>query len=118
MPAGGSPLPSEGPVEPPVEPTNRPAAGSPGTYHPRMPEIEFAFLADSADARPGEKFNVLGGGVMRLGAQAFPFRHPHLALVVALLVATTELEKEHDVRFALLAPDGSEIAVAVGGDQA
>jgi hypothetical protein len=79
-----------------------------------MPEIEFAFLADSADARPGEKFNVLGGGVMRLGAQAFPFRHPHLALVVALLVATTELEKEHDVRFALLAPDGSEIAGANG----
>ena len=71
-----------------------------------MPEIEFAFLADSADARPGEKFHVLGGGVSRLGAHTFPFRHPHLALVIDLLVTSPELEKEHDVRFALLAPTG------------
>ena len=79
-----------------------------------MPEIEFAFLADAADARPGEKFHVLGGGVSRLGAHAFPFRHPHLALVVGLLVTSPELETEHDVRFVLLAPDGSEIASANG----
>ena len=106
--------PIELPVEPPIEPTERPAAGSPATYHPGMPEIEFAFLADSADARPGEKFHVLGGGVTRLGAQSFPFRHPHLALVVGLLVTSPELDKEHDVRFVLLAPDGSEIAGANG----
>ena len=79
-----------------------------------MPEIEFAFLADAADARPGEKFHVLGGGVSRLGAHAFPFRHPHLALVVGLLVTSPELETAHDVRFVLLAPDGSEIASANG----
>jgi len=57
---------------------------------------------------------VLGGGVTRLGAQSFPFRHPHLALVVGLLVTSPELDKEHDVRFVLLAPDGSEIAGANG----
>ncbi len=38
-----------------------------------MPDIEFAFLADSAQARPGEKFHVLGGGVSRLASPQFPF---------------------------------------------
>ena len=57
---------------------------------------------------------MLGGGVSRLGAPAFPFRHPHLALVVGLMVTSPELETEHDVRFVLLAPDGSEIAGANG----
>ena len=64
-----------------------------------MPEIEYAFLADAAEVQPGQKFHVLGGGVSRLGAHAFPFRHPHLALVVGLLVTSPELETEHDVRF-------------------
>ncbi len=83
-----------------------------------MPDIEFAFLADSADARPGEKFHVLGGGVSRLGSRAFPFHHPHLALLVGLLVTAPEMDREHEVRFTLLDPAGKEIAGAVGQIQA
>ncbi len=79
-----------------------------------MPDIEFAFLADSAQARPGEKFHVLGGGVSRLASPQFPFRHPHLALVVALSVTAPETAREHDVRFILLDPDGRELAGAGG----
>ncbi len=79
-----------------------------------MPDIEFAFLADAADARPGEKFSVLGGGVSRLGAQAFPFHHPHLSLVVGLFVAATELNRQHEVRFVILDPGGREIGGAGG----
>jgi hypothetical protein len=79
-----------------------------------MPDIDFAFLADAAEARPGEKFHVLGGGVTRLGSPGFPFRHPHLALVVGLQVAATELNRQHDVRFVLLDPDGREIGGAGG----
>ncbi|MBA2255291.1 MAG: hypothetical protein H0W07_09280 [Chloroflexi bacterium] len=77
-----------------------------------MPDIEYAFLADAADARPGHKFAVLGGGVSRLGGGGFPLRHPHLAIVVGLLVTITELGTEHDLRFVLLTPDGSELATA------
>ncbi len=55
-----------------------------------MPDIDFAFLADAAQARPGEKFHVLGGGVSRLAARVFPFRHPHLALVIGLSVTAPE----------------------------
>src|SRR5512139_2008985 len=79
-----------------------------------MPDIEFAFLADAAQARPGEKFHVLGGGVSRLASRTFPFRHPHLALVVALSVTAPETGREHEVRFVLLDPDGRELAGAGG----
>lgn len=75
-----------------------------------MPDIDFAFLADAADARPGQKFAVLGGGVSRVGGPTFPLRHPHLALVVGLLVTAPELNTEHELRFVLLSPDGGELS--------
>jgi hypothetical protein len=77
-----------------------------------VPDIEYAFLADAAEARPGQKFSVLGGGVSRLGGPRFPLRHPHLAMVVGLLVTTPELGNEHDLRFVLLTPDGVELSTA------
>ena len=79
-----------------------------------MPEIDYAFLADAAETVPGQKFHVLGGGISRIGGRAFPLRHPHLALVVGLLVASTETERQHEVRFILLDPDGGEVAGATG----
>jgi hypothetical protein len=77
-----------------------------------MPDIEFAFLADAAEARPGEKFHVLGGGVTRVASRQFPFRHPHLTLVVALSVTAPERDRQHELRFVLLDPDGRELAGA------
>lgn len=79
-----------------------------------MPDIEYAFLADAAQARPGEKFSVLGGGVTRLAGRSFPFRHPHMALVIALTVTAPEAQREHEVRFVLLDPDGRELAGGSG----
>ena len=83
-----------------------------------MPDIEFVFLADAAEARPGQKFAVLGGGISRIGGPALPIRHPHLALVVGLRVAPGELGRDHDVGFQLLRPDGSEGDCWVSGDPA
>ena len=83
-----------------------------------MPEIEYAFLADSAETQPGQKFHVLGGGVARLGGRTFPLRHPHLALVLGLLVTAPEVDRGHEVRFVLLDPDGGEVAGATGNLQA
>jgi hypothetical protein len=79
-----------------------------------MPDIEYAFLADAAETQPGQKFHVLGGGVSRIGGPTFPLRHPHLALVLGLLVSAPELDREHEVRFVLLDPDGGEVAGATG----
>jgi hypothetical protein len=79
-----------------------------------MPDIEYAFLADAAQTAPGQKFNVLGGGISRIGGPTFPIRHPHLALVVGLRVSAPETERPHEIRFVLLSPDGGEVAGATG----
>ncbi len=83
-----------------------------------MPDIEYAFLADSAETQPGQKFHVLGGGISRLGGRTFPLTHPHLALVLGLNVTAPEVDHEHEVRFVLLDPDGGEVAGAAGKLQA
>jgi hypothetical protein len=77
-----------------------------------MAEIEYAFLADAADARPGQKFAVIGGGVTRLGGSTFPLRHPHLALVVGLAVTAAEIGQEQELRFAVVTPAGETMASA------
>ena len=79
-----------------------------------MPEVEYAFLADAAQTAPGQKFNVLGGGVSQLNGRSFPLRHPHLALVVGLRITAVETGREHELRFVLLDPDGSQLAEATG----
>ena len=79
-----------------------------------MPDIDFAFLADAAETLPGQKFHVLGGGVSRIGARTFPVRHPHIALVLGLLVTAPEIDHEHEIRFVLLDPDGGEVAGGTG----
>jgi hypothetical protein len=77
-----------------------------------VPDIEYAFLADAAEARPGQKFAVIGGGVSRLGGPQFPLRHPHLALVCGLMVTTPELGAEHELQFVLLTPEGQQLSNA------
>ena len=47
-------------------------------------------------------------------ARGFPLRHPHIALVVGLQVTAPETDREHEIRFVLLDPDGGEVAGAAG----
>jgi hypothetical protein len=79
-----------------------------------MPDIDYAFLADAAQTAPGQKFHVLGGGVTRITGSGFPLRHPHLALVVGLRISSVETDRQHEIRFVLLDPDGKEVAGATG----
>ena len=79
-----------------------------------MPEIEYAFLADAADAQPGQKFHILGGGVSRLSGPSLPFSHPHLSLVVGLRLTAAERNREHEIGFVVTAPDGSSVAESTG----
>lgn len=83
-------------------------------YDGRMPEIEYAFLADAAEVQPGSKFHVLGGGVSRLNGSSLPFVHPHLALVVGLRLTSVERDREHQLGFIMTAPDGSQVTTATG----
>jgi hypothetical protein len=79
-----------------------------------VPDIDYAFLADAAQTSPGQKFHVIGGGLNRIGGRTYPLRHPHLALVVGLRVSVTEIDRQHEIRFVLLDPDGREVAAATG----
>jgi uncharacterized protein DUF6941 len=83
-----------------------------------MPKLDFAFLADAAEAEPGRKFYVLGGGVDSIGAQSFPVVHPHLALLIRLLVHPTEAERPHGLEVRLIDSDGGELARMEGSFQA
>ena len=96
----------------PHRPKRSPPPGVTAPTLAGVPDIEYAFLADAADARPGHKFAIIGGGVSRLGGPQFPLRHPHLALVCGLLVTAPELGRDHEMQFVLLKPDGGQLSTA------
>lgn len=75
-----------------------------------MPTLDFAFLADAAEAEPSRKFYVLGGGIDQIAGPKFPLVHPHMALVVRLLVARDELGQAHVLTVRLADPNGKELA--------
>ena len=75
-----------------------------------MPKLDFAFIADAAEAEPGRKFYVLGGGVDSIGAHSFPVVHPHMALLIRLLMHPTETDHEHRLEVRLIDSDGGELS--------
>jgi hypothetical protein len=75
-----------------------------------MPTLDFAFLADAAEADPGRKFYVLGGGIDQIAGPQFPLVHPHMSLVMRLLVSRDELGRAHVLTVRLGDPDGKEMA--------
>ena len=79
-----------------------------------MPRIEFSFLADAAEAEPGRKFYVLGGGVDTIGAGSFPVVHPHLSLVMRIVVHPMEADQGHTLDIKLIDSDGKEMTTLQG----
>lgn len=75
-----------------------------------MPALDFAFLADAAEAEPGRKFYVLGGGIDQIAGPEFPLVHPHMALVMRFLVALDELDRDHHLLVRLIDTESRELA--------
>jgi len=75
-----------------------------------MPTLDFAFLADAAEAEPGRKFYVLGGGIDQIAGPEFPLIHPHMSLVMRFIVHPTELGRSHHLEVRLVDADGGELA--------
>ena len=79
-----------------------------------MPRLDFAFLADAAEAQPGRKFYVLGGGIDSIGAPRFPVVHPHMSLVMRIVVDTLEADADHGLEIRLIDADGNDVTRATG----
>jgi hypothetical protein len=75
-------------------------------------EVEFAFLADAAQAS-GNKLYVLGAGFDRIFAAQFPAVHPLMALVLKLKLHPAECDREHNLEVELWDPDGQAMGVKV-----
>jgi uncharacterized protein DUF6941 len=82
-----------------------------------VPSLEFAFLADAAEAEPGRKFYVLGGGIDQIAGPEFPLTHPHMSLVMRFLVHPPELGRTHHLEVRLVDADGRELARIEGDIQ-
>ncbi|HVL91701.1 MAG TPA: hypothetical protein VM841_15880 [Actinomycetota bacterium] len=83
-----------------------------------MPSLDFAFLADAAEAEPGRKFYVLGGGIDQIGGQSFPLVHPHMALVMRWVINPTEMNLRHHLEVRLVDADGQQLAKIEGDIEA
>src|SRR2546428_10751044 len=79
-----------------------------------MPTLDFAFLADAAEAEPGRKFYVLGGGIDQIAGPQFPLFHPHMSLVMRFLIHPTELGLKHHLEVRMIDADGGELAKIEG----
>jgi len=82
-----------------------------------MPTLEFAFLADAAEAEPGRKFYVLGGGIDQIAGPEFPLTHPHMSLVMRFLVYPAEIGRTHHLEVRMVDADGGELARIEGDIQ-
>lgn len=79
-----------------------------------MPRLDFAFLADAAEAEPGRKFYVLGGGIDQIAGISFPLQHPHMSLVMRWMLHPTEMNLRHNLEVRLVDADGGELAKIQG----
>lgn len=76
-------------------------------------DLDFAFLADSADVANG-KLYVMGGAFDTIHVQSFPATHPALAVILRLLLKPHDLDRKHQLEIQLLDADGHKIASAPG----
>ncbi len=76
-------------------------------------ELDFAFLADSAQI-VGGKLYTIGGAMDRLWAQKVPVVHPRMSLVMRFLLTAAEVERMHQLEVVMMDSDGKKVAGVSG----
>jgi len=77
-------------------------------------EVDFAFLADKAEAVNG-KIYVVSGAIDTIWAPRVPAVHPYMSFVMRLLFSSAEVDRTHRVEIHLIDEDGRRMTT-VGGD--
>ncbi len=77
-------------------------------------EIDFAFLADSAEAVNG-KLYIMGGAIDTIWGKQAPLSHAHLSFVLKLIFDVAEIGRKHKLEIQIMDEDGT-IITNVGGD--
>jgi hypothetical protein len=77
-------------------------------------KVALLTLADHAIAADDGRIYMIGGGIDRLGAAAFPAQVPHLSLAVKFLLTPEERSQEHSVQVRLMNPAGHPIMAPMG----
>ena len=72
-------------------------------------KVDFAFLADSADAING-KIYVMGGAFDTIWAKQAPVIHPKLSLVLRLKLDPAEMDRPHNFEIIVMDEDGKNVA--------
>jgi hypothetical protein len=71
-------------------------------------DLAFAFFASAAETSPDGRVNVLGAGIDRVEASAFPAPLP-IALVVRFTISPDEAGREHRFQVKGVGPDGAAV---------
>jgi hypothetical protein len=79
-------------------------------------DLDFAFLADAAEAPAGHKLYVLGGGFTDVNPPAYPFALPQFALVIKLHLRLSECERPHRLEVEFWDEDGHRLREPIVGE--
>lgn len=77
-------------------------------------EVDFAFLAEAAEASGG-KLNVLGGAMDTIWSAQVPISYPKLSFAMRLIFSAAEIGRKHKIEINIIDEDGKNLAT-VGGD--
>ena len=78
-------------------------------------EVDFALLADAADAVNG-KLYLVGGAFDTIWAQQTPLMYPKLSLALRLLFSPAELGRKHKLEIRIMNEDGKNVAPPIAGE--
>lgn len=72
-------------------------------------EVDFAFLADAAEANNG-KLYLVGGAFDTLWADAAPIIHPRLSFIMRLVFSPGDIGRRHALEVSIVDEDGRRLA--------
>jgi hypothetical protein len=74
-------------------------------------EVDYSFLAESAEVGGDGGFNAIGGGISAVNVPKFPFLMQAISVVACLRFSPDECEKVYGLTVTISRPDGSDVGL-------